>query len=768
MLTDTKSRQKSRCLTLLTIAVFAALTMTVQASTPEQPKPLWQTKLTVVETDFVEFTSQDRVLVGTVDTADLAGGLQPHEIIMLNSVTGEKLWTVPRGSYGSPQTLLAIDPVILIEGSKQIVALNPENGAVIWSRERAGESSLLIPAHNLMVFLAHRAVPITLSAISMKTGGEVWKTPIDNYTVDKGTRLGISIMADAVLLSGPEMAAFSASDGKLRWRMPSPGTLGAKAAAIPLGDDLYFSDSSVITKLDPASGKLQWRAPVNGGAFQAMTANEKSLFILLKGSGENPPDSIAALDRDTGKQRWSSSLIDRAASPISIEGNRLYVTTPSNVIALDATNGSVVFKTGIPAELQSRRQLPDNLRIERDRVIVAREDGVLAAGKFDGKLLFADHVAGGMGFTYDYATNMFRRASSISRRARLNNDSASSEDSYRVAMAQQRAVFAYTQTAINSSMTNSMNMIKSVSPAGPGQIPSQFQLDQQKYMSPQQQRFAARAELAGSAAVAGIGTAAAMLSAVVLTRLADTYQERVQHTCQTHASSLQEKFYVRPSYDQRAGWSLYVVKLETGEYASVPLTSDSDEAPNLYAAHLPAFSTDGTRIVSKGIGPNSELIKMHKGLFLNGLPKVGAYPSVLGFDLATLPFTQGLKIPATSSVDTERTKLNEQLLDAASRNDHDAARQSLDAGANVNAVDAYGNTALMLAAEASVGTRSSTSFGLGKAELIELLLERGANADLRDPSGLTALEHATPSMIPPGAWNPRAIKDIKKAQKKQE
>jgi hypothetical protein len=210
------------------------------------------------------------------------------------------------------------------------------------------------------------------------------------------------------------------------------------------------------------------------------------------------------------------------------------------------------------------------------------------------------------------------------------------------------------------------------------------------------------------------------------------------------------------------------VKLETGEYASVPLTSDSDEAPNLYAAHLPAFSTDGTRIVSKGIGPNSELIKMHKGLFLNGLPKVGAYPSVLGFDLATLPFTQGLKIPATSSVDTERTKLNEQLLDAASRNDHDAARQSLDAGANVNAVDAYGNTALMLAAEASVGTRSSTSFGLGKAELIELLLERGANADLRDPSGLTALEHATPSMIPPGAWNPRAIKDIKKAQKKQE
>ena len=188
----------------------------------------------------------------------------------------------------------------------------------------------------------------------------------------------------------------------------------------------------------------------------------------------------------------------------------------------------------------------------------------------------------------------------------------------------------------------------------------------------------------------------------------------MQHTYQTHASSLQDQFYIRPSYEQSSGWSLYVVNLETGEYASIPLSSDADEAPNLYAAHLPAFCTDETRIVSKGIGPNSELIKMHKGLFLNGLPKVGAYPSVLGFDLASLPFTQGSNIPATNPVGTEKSKLNEQLLEAASQNDLEAARQSLDAGANVNATDAYGSTVLMLAAEASVGTRSPTSLGLGK------------------------------------------------------
>jgi len=50
----------------------------------------------------------------------------------------------------------------------------------------------------------------------------------------------------------------------------------------------------------------------------------------------------------------------------------------------------------------------------------------------------------------------------------LDSDSASPEDDYRVALAQQRVVFQYSQASINLSMTNSMDMIKSVTPATPG------------------------------------------------------------------------------------------------------------------------------------------------------------------------------------------------------------------------------------------------------------------------------------------------------------
>jgi outer membrane protein assembly factor BamB len=383
---------------LILTACFASVAWPqAQKQSPEPTKPLWQTKLKVQETDFIEFVSKDRVLVGTIDNDDLGGGPIPRELMLLNSATGETVWTVPRGSYGSGQTLMDVNPVILIEGGKQIVALNPENGTRIWGQEP--EASLLLSDKNLVLF-NRKAHPMTMSAVNVKTGGEAWKTPLENYPGDKNTKLALSSMGNAVLLTGPEAAAFSASDGKLLWRIPFPGTLGPKAQAIPLGDDLYFSDGSTITRSDPASGKEMWRAPVSNGTFQALTANESGVFILLKGSGENPPDSIAALDRNTGKPLWKSGLLDRAASPINIVGDRLYVTTPGSLIAMKTSDGSVMFKAEIPSNLQSRRQLPDQLRIASDRIIVARENGVLAVQKSDGKLLFADQVAGGEGFTY--------------------------------------------------------------------------------------------------------------------------------------------------------------------------------------------------------------------------------------------------------------------------------------------------------------------------------------------------------------------------------
>jgi hypothetical protein len=71
------------------------------------------------------------------------------------------------------------------------------------------------------------------------------------------------------------------------------------------------------------------------------------------------------------------------------------------------------------------------------------------------------------------------------------------------------------------------------------------------------------------------------------------------------------------------------------------------------------------------------------------------------------------------------------LLAAALQGDVEAVRRLLAAGADANARDEKGRTALMLAA------------GRGDAALIRLLLDAGADAQRRDSEGLSAADHAT-------------------------
>ena len=134
------------------LKILPSMQNAAQQASPQPAIPLWQTKLSVKETDFIEFTSKDRVLVGTVNTTALGGGLQPQEIMLLNTATGEKLWAVPRASYGSPQILLVVDPVILIEGSKQIVALNPAKALCFGAGSGQGKPHFCSPPITLLHF----------------------------------------------------------------------------------------------------------------------------------------------------------------------------------------------------------------------------------------------------------------------------------------------------------------------------------------------------------------------------------------------------------------------------------------------------------------------------------------------------------------------------------------------------------------------------------------------------------------------------------------
>ena len=129
-------------------------------------------------------------------------------------------------------------------------------------------------------------------------------------------------------------------------------------------------------------------------------------------------------------------------------------------------------------------------------------------------------------------------------------------------------------------------------------------------------------------------------------------------------------------------------------------------------------------------------------------------PSLL-FTLLALSLSLSLSVFAENIQD-----LNKELRNAASVDDDEAITRLLDAGADVNAANQFGKTALMNAVEngnilttsillsRGADVNKETIVGLtaltfaaenGQIELTALLLERGAYLEARTRSGLTAL-----------------------------
>ncbi len=725
-----------------------------------QPKPLWQTALKAQETDFIRFLSNDRILVGTLETAGfilglrrgIGWGLEPRDLILLNAANGGEVWTSSRAAFGYPQQLLSTDPVILIEGSTKCAALNPQNGALIWQRAwkrtLLGGGTLLLPGGERLVLFSEQKSSVALTAVNVKDGSQAWSASLDNYPREKEMVIEAKTAGDTLLLVGPEVAAFSVGSGKTLWRKPFHGAFGPAATAIVLGDDLYFTDGASITRSDPASGNDIWRQEFPGNTLQNLSLEGTSVFAVLReGGSDGSRDAIQALDRDAGKPLWRCDLAGQAQSSIAIQDGRIYVATASQLIAIDAAKGGLVLKGEIPPSLQTRRVLPDILRVTEDRILVARETGILAVRRRDGSLLYAEPVAQTAPFTSDYTMHKLNFAlESITPLKKREAFHALNLESF--LQAQRRAALAEQQAARQLSEARRRSQTAFDNFIGVGNT----------YGTTEMQRWG---DLEGSS----LGSAQAAIR-----ELRSGYQDgrtgimtaEISQAFKSHANSLQSNVYIRPRYEAGRGWSLVLVDLNTGKRAEVLLSPDNDplgrSAPN-----LPAFDVDpsGSRIVAKGLGLDPARFETYEKRSFT--PRQGGssitvgrsavewgedwsvpYPSVLAFDLAMLPFGQESesRSPLAKPVPAEKKQVNDRLIDAAFQCDLTAVKRMLDAGADVNAVNGYGQTALMLAVE-SLRTYD-------KEDVVETLLKRGADTSISDPYGWTAADYfpVAQSMFP--------------------
>jgi len=126
---------------------------------------------------------------------------------------------------------------------------------------------------------------------------------------------------------------------------------------------------------------------------------------------------------------------------------------------------------------------------------------------------------------------------------------------------------------------------------------------------------------------------------------------------------------------------------------------------------------------------------MHsKSRFVSSVKRTIAF-AALGFQVLISPMIVSCtKEAATTAAATipekDKSQLNEELLYAAGRGDKKSVEKLLAKGADVNAKNNFGETALMWA------------FSNQRKAVAELLITKGANVNAKDEDGTTALKYA--------------------------
>lgn len=178
-------------------------------------------------------------------------------------------------------------------------------------------------------------------------GEEKWRVPLEQFTQPHGMSSS-PILADGLVIvvadqiANSYIAAFDASDGRLKWKSPRPNFVGGYSTPLVFHGQLVISGPLELVAYSPLTGERAWSAGkmgvmpinnavsdesrlfVNNGAVPPFEALARDMKADRNGDGKITPDefpdpsfkeAVLAIDRSYGngdgaidKQEWDGAL----------------------------------------------------------------------------------------------------------------------------------------------------------------------------------------------------------------------------------------------------------------------------------------------------------------------------------------------------------------------------------------------------------------------------------------------------------------------------
>jgi len=237
------------------------------------------------------------------------------------------------GKYSFEATPLVKDGVMyIVTGNDDVFALNAKTGEFLWERWSGIDQKITsvccgwvnrgLAMGEGMLFLGQFDANVV--ALDIKTGKEVWRTPIEVWQDGYGIT-SAPLYYDGIVYSGitggeygvrGRLTALDAKTGKVLWRwytLPGPGEVGA--GTWPAGTDHYSRGGATIWNtpaLDPQLGLVYFAVGNCGPDYDGSMREGDNLFCA----------SIVALKAKTGEYAWHFQQVHHdiwdydAASPV--------------------------------------------------------------------------------------------------------------------------------------------------------------------------------------------------------------------------------------------------------------------------------------------------------------------------------------------------------------------------------------------------------------------------------------------------------------------
>jgi outer membrane protein assembly factor BamB len=235
---------------------------------------------------------------------------------------------------------------LYLAGRESLGAYDAQTGAKIWSHPYADPMDMRTPllavsADTLLVGTSGcQSVSDPdgeLLALDTATGAVRWtahtEAPDETLTVDEG--VAVVGGADA---GWTATTAFRVTTGRQLWQRPDamPATGVSARGTLLLTDQNADARPDGAVAVDIRTGGLRWRT---ARSWSVQAADMTGRWFLVN----DPGGALLNVDAATGRTAWTQPAL---AGPLAVDGRRVYVATPTELLCLAVDTGRISWRRG--------------------------------------------------------------------------------------------------------------------------------------------------------------------------------------------------------------------------------------------------------------------------------------------------------------------------------------------------------------------------------------------------------------------------------------